>query len=46
MVYDGIQSFKSFVKFGISPFGIWKNSVPAGIVGLDAYNTIYADALT
>jgi uncharacterized lipoprotein YddW (UPF0748 family) len=45
MVYEGIQSHKPFVKFGISPFGIWKNGVPAGIVGLDAYNTIYADAL-
>ena len=30
--------------FGISPFGIWRSGVPAGIVGLDAYGTIYADA--
>jgi len=45
MVHDSIQSVKPFVKLGISPFGIWKNGVPAGIVGLDAYNTIYCDAM-
>ena len=45
-VYEGIKAAKSYVKFGISPFGIWKNSVPEGIVGLDAYNEIYADALS
>jgi uncharacterized lipoprotein YddW (UPF0748 family) len=45
MIHDSIQVVKPFVKFGISPFGIWRNGVPAGIVGLDAYNTIYCDAL-
>jgi len=45
MVYNGIQSKKPFVKFGISPFGIWKNGTPPGIVGLDAYNRIYCDAV-
>jgi len=45
MIHDSIQVVKPFVKFGISPFGIWKNNVPAGIVGLDAYSTIYCDAL-
>lgn len=44
-VYDTIMSIKSHVKFGISPFGIWKNGVPTGIVGMDAYSTIYADAM-
>ncbi len=43
-VHDSIQVIKPHVKFGISPFGIWKNGVPAGITGLDAYNTIYCDA--
>ncbi len=45
-IHEGIESIKPHVKFGISPFGIWKNGVPAGIVGLDAYNVIYADAVT
>ena len=45
MVYDTIQAVKQHVKFGISPFGIWKNGVPPGIVGMDAYSVIYADAI-
>ncbi|MDZ7363090.1 MAG: family 10 glycosylhydrolase [candidate division KSB1 bacterium] len=45
MIHDSIQVVKPFVKFGISPFGIWKNGVPSGITGLDAYSTIYCDAL-
>jgi hypothetical protein len=32
------------VKFGISPFGIWKQGFPAQIKGLDAYDVLYADA--
>lgn len=40
-----IKGIKPFVKFGVSPFGIWKNGVPSGIVGLDAYSAIYCDAL-
>jgi len=42
-VRDSIMSIKPWVKYGISPFGIWKNGVPPGIVGLDAYNVIYCD---
>jgi uncharacterized lipoprotein YddW (UPF0748 family) len=45
MVHDSIQAIKPFVKFGISPFGIWRNGVPSGISGLDAYTTIYCDAM-
>ena len=45
MVHDSIQVIKPYVKFGVSPFGIWKNGVPSGIVGCDAYNVLYADAL-
>jgi uncharacterized lipoprotein YddW (UPF0748 family) len=44
-VYDSIQSVKPWVKFGISPFGIWKNGVPTGITGLSAYDDIYCDAI-
>ncbi len=45
-VYDSINLIKPHVIFGISPFGIWKNGVPDGISGLDAYNVIYADAVS
>jgi len=45
MVYDSIQVVKPHVKLGVSPFGIWKNGVPSGIVGLDAYNVIYCDGV-
>jgi len=44
-IYDSIKSVKSHVKFGIGPFGIWKNWVPSGIVGMDAYSVIYCDAV-
>ena len=43
-IADSLRSFNSDLKFGISPFGIWKTGVPSGIVGLDAYNVIFADA--
>ena len=44
-IADSIAAIKPYVKFGMSPFGIWKNNVPPGIVGLDAYNVIYGDAM-
>jgi len=44
-IHDSIQAVKPYVKFGMSPFGIWKNGVPPGITGLDAYSTIYCDAV-
>ncbi len=44
-VNDTIQSLKPWVKFGMSPFGIWKNGVPPGITGLSAYDDIYCDAI-
>ena len=37
-VYDSINSLKPWVKFGISPFGIWKNNVPEGISGTSSYH--------
>ncbi len=43
-VADSVNAIRPSVKFGISPFGIWKNGVPSGIVGLDAHNVIYGDA--
>lgn len=45
MVHDSIQTVKPWVKFGISPFGIWKPGNPSGTTGLDAYNVIFADGV-
>jgi len=42
---DTINQIKPYIKWGISPFGIWQNGVPSGITGLSAYHTIYCDAL-
>ncbi len=43
-LYQGIKQIKPRVKFGISPFGIYRPGQPPGITGLDAYNVLYADA--
>ncbi len=41
----GIRAAKPHVKFGISPFGIYRPGQPEQIRGLDAYDQLYADAL-
>lgn len=41
----GIRAAKPYVKFGISPFGIYRPGQPAQIQGLDAYESLYADSL-
>lgn len=33
------------IRFGVSPFGIYRPGMPAGINGLDAYNVIACDPL-
>jgi len=43
-IYKEIKSEKRHVKFGISPFGIWKSGYPEGTVGLSQYDELYADA--
>ncbi len=45
MVHDSIQAVKPWVKFGVSPFGIYRDSMPPGIKGMDAYDKIYCDPL-
>jgi uncharacterized lipoprotein YddW (UPF0748 family) len=40
----GIHKVKPWVKFGISPFGIWRPGYPAQVRGLDAYTELYADS--
>ncbi len=42
---SGIRAAKPHVKFGISPFGIYRPGQPPQIRGLDAYDQLYADAL-
>lgn len=44
-LYKGIHAEKSWVRFGISPFGIGKpDRRPKGIVGFSQYDRLYADA--
>ncbi len=45
---DSIKAVKPYVKFGISPFGIWKNqssdSLGSATAGFESYSGIYADS--
>jgi uncharacterized lipoprotein YddW (UPF0748 family) len=43
-LYREIKAEKPWVKFGISPFGVWRPGHPRGIGGFDAYAELYADA--
>jgi uncharacterized lipoprotein YddW (UPF0748 family) len=43
-LYDGIHEVKPWVKFGVSPFGIWRPGNPSTITGYDAYERLYADS--
>lgn len=49
MVSENIKKIKPWVKFGISPFGIWKNKTASQpdaseTKGLEAFHSIYADS--
>lgn len=43
-IYKEIKAEKKYVKFGISPFGIWRPGYPSSIEGYDQYDKLYADA--
>jgi uncharacterized lipoprotein YddW (UPF0748 family) len=44
-IYTGIHREKSWVRFGISPFGLGRpDRRPAGIAGFSQYDKLYADA--
>lgn len=43
-LYDNIKAEKKNVKFGLSPFGIWRPGYPASVAGFDQYDQLYADA--
>ncbi|BCY12258.1 glycoside hydrolase family 10 protein [Actinoplanes sp. L3-i22] len=46
-MHDRLQQTKPWVRFGISPFGIWRNKATdvkgSASNGLESYDTIYAD---
>jgi uncharacterized lipoprotein YddW (UPF0748 family) len=45
---DSIHHYKNYVKFGVSPFGIWKNksedTLGSATYGLSNYHELYADS--
>jgi uncharacterized lipoprotein YddW (UPF0748 family) len=43
-LHRAIKIEKPWVRFGISPFGIWKPGHPGQIKGMNQYEAIYADA--
>lgn len=43
-LYVGIKALKPTVKFGVSPFGIWRPGFPEQIKGFDAYAQLFADS--
>ena len=43
-IYKGIKAVKPEVKFGLSPFGIWRPYNPPSIAGFDQHEVLYADA--
>ncbi|MEO6916794.1 MAG: family 10 glycosylhydrolase, partial [Chitinophagaceae bacterium] len=48
-VYDTIAVINAAnnrnILFGVSPFGIWKSGMPAGITGTSSYSAMYCDPL-
>jgi len=43
-LYQEIKAEKKHVKFGLSPFGIWRPGYPSSVEGFDQYDKLYADA--
>ena len=43
-LYREIKKEKTHVKFGLSPFGIWRPGHPPMTEGFDQYDKLYADA--
>ena len=41
---DVVHREKPWLRFGISPFGIWRPGNPAPIRGMDAHNVLYGDS--
>jgi uncharacterized lipoprotein YddW (UPF0748 family) len=43
-LHRAIAKAKPWVKFGISPFGIWRPGNPETVTGFDAFEKLYADS--
>ncbi len=43
-LHDSVHKAKPWVRFGVSPFGIWRPGYPESVRGFDAYQQLYADA--
>lgn len=43
-LHKAIAKAKPWVKFGVSPFGIWQPGNPETVVGFNAYEKLYADS--
>lgn len=43
LLHDEIGAAKPWVRFGISPFGIYQPGMPPGITGLNQYAELFAD---
>jgi len=43
-MYKAIHAEKKWVRFGISPFGIWRPGYPPSVRGFDQHAELYADA--
>ncbi len=43
-LYNEIKAEKKHVKFGLSPFGIYRPGYPSTVTGFDQYEKLYADA--
>jgi uncharacterized lipoprotein YddW (UPF0748 family) len=44
-VGGGLQATRGWVRFGISPFGIYRPGFPTGVTGFDQYARLYADPM-
>jgi uncharacterized lipoprotein YddW (UPF0748 family) len=43
-LHTGIHRTKPWVRFGVSPFGIWRPGFPATVSGMDSFEVLYADS--
>jgi uncharacterized lipoprotein YddW (UPF0748 family) len=43
-LYEDVKAQKSWIKVGVSPFGIWRPGFPSLARGFDAYEKLYADS--
>jgi uncharacterized lipoprotein YddW (UPF0748 family) len=43
-IYKEIKVVKPYVKFGLSPFGMWRPGFPESTGNFDQYDVLYADA--